>query len=114
MERGGMTFIRDDLRGGVLESGKWKTEEKRKEIYKEMRASGIETVTILYGSGNYNDPPDTEEEMKAWGKWCGDIAADLKGIVNYFEIWNEYNIASFNKNTQADPKTVPISGIIIP
>lgn len=48
-------------------------------------------------SGNLIDyPPNTEAGLLAFGEYAYNLALKTKDYTNYYEIWNEYNLTSFN------------------
>ena len=83
-----------------------------------VKNSGLETVCILKGAnpiytGYYTDPrtgekkakaPSTDEEIAAFANYCRYVATELGGLVEYFEIWNEWNVKNFNPS-QETPET---------
>ncbi len=53
------------------------------------------------GSGNLIEttevyPPITEDELNSFGKYCSFIASESKKSVHRFQIWNEWELESFN------------------
>jgi hypothetical protein len=55
-------------------------------------------------NGNLMDfPPNTPEVLKAFGDYAYNLAEQTKAYTNCYEVWNEYNITSFN------PRNLPAS-----
>jgi len=104
VQRVGGTYLRDDRPRTTYKDGKWYVLDEYKEMYKMLKEHGIEPVLIIdvpsegrtWPAPNLtwmtNNPPDTEEDIKAYAQYCYDVVSDLKGLVQYFEIFNEYNI----------------------
>lgn len=105
MVKGGLSYVRDDSSGELI-NGKWYVRKNVKEKWKKMHDAGINVIVIFFGSPTYgwNVMPTTDYEMDYYAKFCADLAEDLKGIVNIFEIWNEPNLQEFNA-TMAPPAT---------
>lgn len=99
LRRGGVTMIRDDLGGGVFRDGQWFAPPKLKEKWKKITEMGTEIYAMTTAEGRlnqWNSPPTTKEELDEYELWCEGMARDLKGIVKYFEVWNEYNLKEYN------------------
>lgn len=102
MTRGGMSYIRDDLRSAASENinGVWTISETKMNKYKEQKARGMKVICIFEGSDTaarrWPVVPGTDEQIADYVKWCRDMASQLKGIVDIYEIWNEPNISTFN------------------
>ena len=77
-----------------------------KEKLRQINESNMESLCVLtgrnplYDSGNN---PSSDEAIEAFADFCAHIAQEFKGIVNYYEIWNEWNAKNFN------PTLVPAS-----
>ena len=97
--KAGAGFYRDDGLKSELVDGKYVVSEYNKEIFRICKERGIDVVQILYSqpTRGWNDFPETDAEIAEYAKWIGDVAADLKGLVTYFEIYNEANLTAFNK-----------------
>lgn len=109
LSTGGITINRDGI--------PWDTVEKTKGILSlpagvkdkliKEKESGIDNILIcsrynsLYDNGL---TPTSDEAIAAFANYCGFLARELKGIVPYFEIWNEYNHTPFNNNPEAGPE----------
>lgn len=60
-----------------------------------------DTLIVLTGDVQRNGDanlPDNPQMYQEYAKMCADIVTQLKGITNYFEIWNEPNITFGNKD----------------
>ena len=67
---------------------------------------GIKTVCILKGTHDDYDGGDTpvsDTAVDAFADFCAYVASELKGVVDHYEIWNEWNIKSFNPS-EAPPE----------
>lgn len=107
LRRAGMTITRDDIGGGVFKDGRWYANPELKEKWKYLAEQGHDILAMTTSDGiksAWNMPPNTKEQLDAYELWCEGIARDLKGIVKYFEVWNEYNLKSYNEKgaTAAD------------
>ena len=50
----------------------------------------------LWNGGNRHAAPNTDEGIAAFGRYCGFVAQKLGDVIDYYEIWNEWNIDVFN------------------
>ena len=60
---------------------------------------GIHTVCILKGTHDSYDgggTPYTTTGINGFAAFCGEVARQLDGVVDHYEIWNEWNISAFN------------------
>lgn len=76
----------------ALPDGVYETLVKEKEM-------GIENLLICSKYNQFYDEgstPYTPEGIAGYARYCGFLAKELKGVVNHFEIWNEYNHTPFN------------------
>lgn len=98
MKKGGITVYRDDGLKSSLIDGKYVVSDYNKNIFQVCKDNGVEVIQILYGEPGrtWNVFPETDAEIEVWAKYVGDVAADLKGLVNYFEFYNEPNLSGFN------------------
>lgn len=101
----GMSYMRDECLWKDVEKqkGALQLPEGVKEKYQAVKDLGIEPLLILcYTNPHYdnNRTPASDEAIAAYANYCAFMASELKGIINYYEIWNEYNIASFNKSNE--------------
>ena len=80
----------------------WSAVEKSKGVYtlpdgakeklRKIKDSGLEIVCILNGTnGSLYKFPSTTEGIDAFVAYCGFVARELDGIVDHYEIWNEWN-----------------------
>lgn len=101
----GGTWNRDEVPWDVVETekGKYSIPQDMYNKMKIMSDNGINQVVIcafynsLYDEGK---TPFSDEGIEGYAKYCGFLAKELKGITNYFEIWNEYNIVNFNVSNE--------------
>lgn len=109
LSQNGVTINRDGIPWDTVEKTKGQlalpTGVKDKLIREKV--SGIDNILIcsrynsLYDNGL---TPVSDEAIAAFANYCGFLARELKGIVPYFEIWNEYNHTPFNNNPEAGPE----------
>ncbi|MGN0180460.1 MAG: sugar-binding protein [Monoglobaceae bacterium] len=109
MREAGMNFVRDGNDWVRVEwnKGVYKMRDEDKEIFRKMKENGVTPLIVLaYENRNYDngDTPHSDEAIQGFANYCAFMARELKGITNYFEIWNEYNIQEFNK-TMEPPET---------
>ena len=101
MSGAGITWMRDDFKWNTHEqpNGTFAMNEGELEKIKTMKENGINLLFVL---GRYTNLPSgskapaTDEEIAKYAEFCGWAAKELKGYVDHFEIWNEYNIKTFN------------------
>lgn len=99
--RMGSSYIRDDIYGGnVTWTGtEYIVSESAIEQWRYLREHGVQTIGSLTAAGpfNYwNVPPTTDAEYAQHAIFCEQVASQLKGVVEVFNVWNEYNHATFN------------------
>lgn len=97
--------------GGVRDLMDWCNVERTKGIYeatekfdeyvKLVNENNLEMLLVLAGgnklySGRTDAPPDTPEGHKAFTGFAKFLAERYRDEVNYYEIWNEYNLDYFN------------------
>ena len=73
----------------------------------EINASGINTVCVLTGRNSLydnNNCPSSPEAIAAYASFCAYVADGLKGVVDHFEICNEWNSSNFNPSGES-PET---------
>lgn len=103
--------------GGVRDTLGWYYVEKTKGVYESLpkfdeyvklvNEKNLEMILIFAGgnklySGRTDAPPDTKEGHKAFTEYARFLTERYKNEVNYYEIWNEYNLTYFNpKNMDA-------------
>lgn len=72
-----------------------------------VKQNGMDNIMILGFSSKYwvtdddgnaspSTPPSTDEQMEAFARYCAFMAEQYKDSIEYFEIWNEYNLVNFN------------------
>ncbi len=97
----GASWSRDGLAWSTVETEKdvLSLPEGSYDIFKTAKDNGINTLLIC---SNYNqfydngETPNTPEGIAGFARYCGFLASSLKGVVDHFEIWNEYNHTPFN------------------
>ena len=97
--------------GGVRDLIGWSNIEKTKGVYeavpkfdeyvKLVNEKNMEMMLVFAGgntlySGRTDAPPDTKEGYKAFTGYAEFLTKRYKDQVNYYEIWNEYNLEYFN------------------
>ena len=107
----GAKYIRDGYRWSTVEKEKGilKFDPAVKEKFKKMHNEGLEILYVCgFGNKLYmpmdTDAPSTDEQIAGYARYCAFVAKELKGIVDSFEIWNEYNYGVFN-TTNEPPET---------
>ena len=96
----------------VRDSYRWQSAEKEKgvlvfdpaikEKFSAMHDEGLKIIMVcglgnsLYTGEDLMTAPATPEAIAGYARYCAFLAKELKGIVDYFEIWNEYNYTPFN------------------
>lgn len=108
--RAGFGYIRDDSTMTTYQNGRFVVNDDFMEMYRMLKEDfGIEPFVILDGSGDKNaswsffNPPHTEKQYADYAQYAYDVADQTKGLVKYFELWNEYNI----KVRENDPLATP-------
>lgn len=90
--------------GGVRDALYWFVVEKEEDKYEiptfakyfttEMKSNGMDTLMVLtHGNnlhGGIENVPITEEDINAFAAYCAAVAKEYKGVVKYYEIWNEF------------------------
>jgi len=105
MSRLGAKWNREEVTWAIAEPvrGQLSLPEGAKETWQQMKEDGIELIFICMGTNpNYQGgmTPSTDESIEAFANYCAFMARELKGITNYFEIWNEWNIVNFNPSNE--------------
>lgn len=95
-------WVRDDLRWERMQSkvdGEITVPAYRdKEINAHIDAGNKVLLILDYGNPNYgNRFPKTDEEIKAYAKYCKAVAQHYMGKVDAFEIYNEPDYSGFAK-----------------
>ena len=82
--------------------------DRVKERYKKLKTENKEIVMVLaYGNALYGDTNitmptvDNKEYFEKWLNYVRTVVTEFKDEVNYFEIWNEPNLAVSNANATA-------------
>ena len=103
----GFTIVRDEIRWDDVEitKGKYQIPSCVMEFVDKANASGMEVLLELaYNNSLYSGEtatgviPVTTENINAYCEYVRFVVKELKGKVKYFEVWNEPNHESFNKN----------------
>ena len=64
-----------------------------------MKERGIKITAIIKGRVSFynnGNNPSTPEGIEAFAKYAGYLAGTFKGVIDQFEVWNEWNIQHFN------------------
>ncbi len=61
-----------------------------KEKLQKIKDSGLEIICILNGT-NGKSYSNLDAQINAFARYCGFVAGELDGIVDHYEIWNEWN-----------------------
>jgi len=106
----GGTWVREDFL-------KWQEVEKTQGVYEipagekeklqKIKDSGLNILGIFMGRVAFYDGgknPHTDEGIAAFAKYCAFLAKELRGIVDHWEMWNEWNIQAFNPSLES-PET---------
>lgn len=90
--------------GGVRDCLYWFVVEKEENKYEipsfakyftaDMKTNGMDTLMVLthgneFHGGIANVPTETED-IEAFAAYCAAVAKEYKGVVKYYEIWNEF------------------------
>lgn len=65
----------------------------------EMKERGIKISAIIKGRVSFynnGNNPSTPEGIEAFAKYAGYLAGTFKGVIDQFEVWNEWNLQHFN------------------
>ena len=110
IQQAGGTWVREDfLKWQQVEvsPGVYKIPEGEKEKLQKIKDSGLNIMGIFMGRVSFYDGganPHSDEGIAAFAKYCAFLAKELEGIVDHWEMWNEWNIQSFNP-TMESPET---------
>lgn len=106
ISKSGAGGIRDEYYWSEAETvkGEYVISEAFKERVDNLSENNLDCLQILaysnplYVTDNYNivNVPYTEEEIEGFANYAGFMAKELKGKIEKFEIWNEWNIKAFN------------------
>ena len=105
MRQGGMTWGREDYSWSKIETvkGQLVLPESVKAAWKQMQEDGIKLIYVCLGTNPLYEggkTPVSDEAINAYANYCAFMARELKGITDYFEIWNEWNIVNFNPSNE--------------
>ena len=107
MQSAGLTMLRDDVVWGRFDTEEEKAENLPilKERIEILKSHGVNYLALLWNNAlktmsDGGNVPVTDEELDEWEEYCALMARELKGYTDYFEIWNEYNIKTFNTSYQ--------------
>lgn len=103
----GASWNRDGIPWNSVEKSKGvlKLPADAKEKLRYQKDNGINNLLICSRYNSLYDDgltPTSDEAINAFANYCGFLAKELNGIVDCFEIWNEYNNSAFNNNPNAD------------
>ena len=122
MLKSGAKWHREGIEWPEIEktAGEYSISASAKARLAGIKDSGLETVCILKGANpiytgyvtvyENGEPkqkakaPSTDEEIAAYANFCRYVATELGGLVDHFEIWNEWNVTNFNPG-QETPET---------
>lgn len=99
LKKAGLSFVRDEMRWYRYEKikGEYIIDSSYKRYFDSMNEKGIGLFQIL-GFSNPDvygeNPPKTDAGIEAFGNYCYNLALDLVGTTNDFEVWNEPNHTS--------------------
>lgn len=105
MKRGGYSVSRSglDAQNVVSDNGRYVSftvDTERESAYRAATlGNGIEVMQLLTNGGYSSEasPPVTDDEIANFADYVYDMVSMYKDSVEYWEVWNEYNLASFNK-----------------
>ena len=105
MRQGGMTWGREDYSWSKIETTKGQLilPENVKSAWRQMKEDGIQLIYVCLGTNPLYEggkTPSSDEAIAAYANYCAFMARELKGITDYFEIWNEWNIVNFNPSNE--------------
>lgn len=97
----GSSYIRDDVFGGNVKwnGSTYTVNQDAIDDWTIMRENGITVIGNLTAAGplnSWNKPPVTEKELAQHELFCEQVASQLKGVVDIFNAWNEYDHQYFN------------------
>ncbi len=107
IKQAGGTWVREDfLKWQEVEKspGVYEIPESEKEKLRKIKASGLNILGIFMGRVSFYDGganPHTDEGIAAFAKYCAFMAKELRGIVDHWEMWNEWNIKAFNPTLES-------------
>ena len=105
MHNAGATWNRESIMWVGVEStttkGDYNISDANIQKLQKMKDDGVNVVAVLtgrhelYGNGGTSNPY-TDDDITAFANFCAYCAERLNGVVDHFEIWNEWNSGSFN------------------
>lgn len=110
IQEAGGTWVREDfLKWQEVEKspGVYEIPAGEKEKLQKIKDSGVNILGIFMGRVPFYDGgvnPHTDEGIAAFAKYCAFLAKELDGIVEHWEMWNEWNIKAFNPTLES-PET---------
>lgn len=108
MIKSGAKWHREGVEWSAVEkaAGEYTISSSTKSRLQGVKNSGLGTVCILKGLNEiYNSKaPSTDEEIAAYANYCRSVATELGDLVDHYEIWNEWNVTTFNP-TRETPQT---------
>lgn len=110
IQEAGGTWVREDfLKWQEVEKapGVYEIPPGEKEKLQKIKDSGVNILGIFMGRVPFYDGgvnPHTDEGIEAFAKYCAFLAGELRGIVDHWEMWNEWNIKAFNPSLES-PET---------
>ena len=101
MQAGGQWLRMDCLAWNQIEEkkGVYTPRPEALEWAKTMKERGINIMGILKGRVSFYDNgnnPSSPEGIAAFAKYAAYMAETFKGVIDRWEVWNEWNIQSFN------------------
>ncbi len=102
----GGTWVRiDGVAWNELERSKgvYTFPPEAKEWAKTMKEHGVNIMGIFKGRVSFYDNgnnPSSPEGIAAFAKYAAYIANEFKGLIDCWEVWNEWNIQSFNPSLE--------------
>jgi len=101
VRKNGMTWIRVESlwREVELQKGKLKIPEVDMNNIRSLHEQGFKLLfTCAYYNQFYDngETPKNDEAIEGFANYCAFIAKETRGMIDHFEIWNEYNVGNFN------------------
>lgn len=108
LRQAGATTIRDEISWGQVETqpSVLSVPPAQDEYVRSAVASGLDVLIILdYGNRFYDqgERPTSEAAMAAFTRYATFMAKHFRGVVNKFEIWNEWDIPIGGVTGPGDP-----------
>ena len=110
MRNAGAEWYREDcLTWSMVESDKTSDELTipvgAKEKLRKIKDKGLKIVCILNGA-NGKSYANLDAQIDAFARYCNFVATELDGIVDHFEIWNEWNNREGDKTATTYAKVI--------